>query len=197
MFTIKCKKRGDNRVSLKSLLKKIILRVSDILLPVSIGFVAVAVTLLMLGDLRLPKFILPLISFLSAGVLLSAGILLRTHSRFSFAATFLLLTGGLMLFVDLGVVALSLRVLWPVMTLFVGVSFLSSGFMRFRRPRAVFVTPAVVFLFLGIVFLLFSTRQLRFSILSEYVWWYPVVFLPVIAFVVWYIRRNAYGKGHD
>jgi hypothetical protein len=182
---------GGIGLSLKSFLKKWLLRVSSVVLPVSIVFVAVSLTLLMLGDFRLPPFVLSAVCFASAAFIWFAAFQMLNRARFSFAATFLTLTGVFLLLVDIRSITLSLRLIWPIIMFFVGISFFVAGLFRYRRLHAVFMAPAVVFCALGLVFLLFSTHFLQFSFIPAFLWWFPFLLLPVIAFFIWFVRKHA------
>ena len=80
----------------KAFLKKCILRVSVPLLPLSIGFLAVGITLLLLGSLSVPRFVFSVPALVSGCFLWYAGMYLKNRARFFFAATFLALAGCLL-----------------------------------------------------------------------------------------------------
>lgn len=171
------------------------MRVSAVLLPLSIGLVVVAVTLLMLGDLRLPRFSLTVLSFAFCFLLWYSGVNLGNRARFFFAATFLFLTGSLMLVIDLGVVAVSFPVVWPFLMVFVGVSFFVSGAIRYRRLHAMYIAPGIAFLGFGVLFLLFSFHLIPLSLTSAVLWGFPIFLLPlVITIIIWFVRKGSPGK---
>jgi hypothetical protein len=185
-------------VSLKSVLKKWTLRVSAILLPLSIGLIVVVITLMMLGDLRLPRFVLSCIAFLCGSVMWYAGILLKNRARFFFAATFLVLTGIMMLILDAGFISVSLPVVWPLFMIFVGIAFLVSGVIRYRKLHAMYLTPALAFLGLGILFLLFSTHLIQLSLIRVVLWAFPIVFLPLaVTLIIWFARKGSGNRESD
>jgi hypothetical protein len=185
-------------VSLKSILKKWILRISAVILPVSIVFVAVSVTLLMLGDFRLPSVSVPAVCFVSAALIWYAAFQMQNRARFSFAATFLTLTGLFLFLIESRPATLSLRLLWPVVMCLVGISFFVSGIFRYRRFHVVFMAPAITFCALGFVFLLFSTHFIQFAFIPVFLWWFPLLLLPVIGFFIWFVKKHAGdGNAHD
>lgn len=178
-------------MSKKETLKKWILRLSAILLPLSVVFTVVTLTLIMLGELRMPRFSVTILSLVPGIILWYAGILIKNRVRFYFAATFLLLTGVLLFLVDLNLMYISLRSIWPFLMFFISVSFLISGFYRYNKVHAMYIVPAAAFFLLGLVFLLFSTRIITVSLASVALWWFPLFFLPtLLTFILWLFRKK-------
>jgi hypothetical protein len=182
----------------KNLLKKWIMRVSAVFLPVSIGLIVVAITLLMLGDLHLPRFCLTILSFAFCALLWYSGVNLGNRARFFFAATFLFLTGILTFVIDIGLVTVSFSAVWPFLMMFVGVSFFVSGAIRYRRLHSMYIAPGLAFLGLGILFLLFSFHLIPLSLSTAVLWGFPVFLLPLgVAFIIWFVRKISHGKDVD
>ena len=185
-------------MSSKALFKKLILRFSAILLPLSIGFTVVVVTLLLIGDIQVPRFVLCTISLAVGMLLWYAGSILKNRARFFFASSFLLLTGILLLAIDLNPRFFQMPVVWPLLMLFIAISFIVSGFLRFRKAHALYIVPAVAFSSLGFVFLLFSTNIISISLTSVALWWFPLFLLPSLsAFIIWLFRRKHGGRVHN
>src|SRR5574344_278207 len=111
----------------KDMITKMAVRISAALLPLSVGFLAVAITLLMLIDYSFPRFMVACAALIPGVVLLRVGMVVSHQSRFYFAATFLVLTGLLFLCIDLGLCPVRFSSVWPTLMLFTGMSFLSSG----------------------------------------------------------------------
>ncbi len=173
----------------KQLLKRLSLRLSTFLLPISVGLIIIALTLAMLSSYRFPRFLIPVFALCCGAFLWYSGVLLENRLRFFFAALFLSLTGLLMLLIDLGAVSLPLRKVWPVLMLIVAFSFLASGYNEYRRPLATYVAPAAAFAVLGAVFLLFSINIIPGSIVTLAFVWLPLLALPsLIAILVWLYR---------
>ena len=183
-------------MSRKEYLKRIILRISAILLPISLVCFTVAFTFGMLGIFEFPRFSISVFSLLCGIILWYAGILLRDRFRFFFTATLLSLSGLLFLLIDLGFIELTLRGIWPFLMLFIGISFMIGGSLRFRRLHAVYIVPALAFTVLGFLFLLFSTSVIRVPLVSLVLWWFPLLILPsVVSFFVWLSRKKR--ENHD
>lgn len=171
--------------------KRIFLSLSAIFLPVSVGFIAVMVTLMMVLNRQLFPFIVPLISLVSSVLLGWAGMQYGNRVRFHFAACFLFLTGSLLLLLDLGWITIPLPGIWPFLMLFVGCSFMYSGYLKKRQLHPSYIVPAIAFTGLGFVFLLFSTEIITVSFISVALWWFPLLLLPTgISVLIWLFHRN-------
>ncbi len=178
-------------MSVKDFVTRITLRISVVLLPLSVGFVAVAVTLLMLMNLELPRYTVAIVGIVSGAFLWHAGSAMHNRIHFLFTATFLFLTGMLFLLIDAGVFPFRFPGVWPLLMLFVGLSFIVSGFFRYHRLSAIFMVPALAFAALGFMFMLFSTHLIPVSFTTVVLWWVPLLLLPaLITFVIWLVRRR-------
>lgn len=171
--------------------KKLFLGLSAVFLPISVGFIAVMITLMMVLNRQVFPIVVPIVSLVSALLLGWAGILYKNRIRFNFAACFLLLTGGLLLFLDLGWVTIPLPGIWPFLMLFVGCSFMFSGYLKKKQLHPSYIVPAIAFSGLGFVFLLFSTEIITVSFVSVVLWWFPLLLLPAgISVLIWLFHRN-------
>lgn len=169
----------------------IILRFSVVFIPLIMGFIVVSTTLLMLGNFKLPAFSASVIALLSGSLLWYLGIIIRGRARFFFSATFLLLTGLLLLLLELRCFHLTTRETWPLLMLFIGSAFTVSGYIHYRRIHALYIVPSLVFSSLGFIFLLFSTDVIAVSLRSIVLWWLPLLFIPsLVSLVVWFIQRK-------
>lgn len=178
-------------MSTKELFKRVVLLVSIPLLPISIGFLAVGITLMMLGSVRIPGFVFSVPTLLSGVLIGYAGLCLKYRMRFMFAATFLVLSGALLLFLEFAPSGIDLPAIWPVLMLFLGISFLAAGFLNYRALHAVYVAPAFVFAVLGFFFLLFSTHVITLSLTAIVLWWFPLILVPsILVFVVWVFKKG-------
>ncbi|HHU36084.1 MAG TPA: hypothetical protein GXZ47_02525 [Treponema sp.] len=178
---------------------KFILRFSAVFLPLSMGFVAVSITLVLLGNYRMHPFTISLVALVSGVFLWISGMIIHKRARFFFAATFLFLTGILLLLLDFNVLDFPARGIWPLLMLFVGTAFTVSGYLHYRKIHAMYIVPSLVFSVLGFVFLLFSTDIITFSLRSLVMWWLPLLFIPsLVSLIVWLIqRKKAVKNGND
>ncbi len=185
-------------MSNKAFLKRFVLLVSVPLLPLSIGFLAVGITLFMLGNLPVPRFFFSIPTIVSGIVLWYAGLYLENRMRFFFAGAFLVLTGALLVLIDIGIVRVHLPSVWPVLMLFVGISFSAAGFLNYRKLLAVYLAPAFVFAGLGFFFLLFTTRVIKISFTTVVLWWFPFLLIPsLISFIVWVFQKGRKDRAGD
>jgi hypothetical protein len=167
------------------------LKLSVTAIPVLIGLLAVSITEVLLGVFVLPPFILPIFSICLGLSLWYVGHILGDRKRFYFGATFLLLTGILLLLIDSGNITLPLFSVWPFLMLFIAIAFAVSGFLHYRRIHALYAVPALVFAGLGFFFLLFSTDIIRFSLVTVVLWWFPLVFLPaLVSVIIWAVKKK-------
>ena len=185
-------------MSSKDFLKKWLLKISAVLLPLSIGFIVISFTLIMEGDLRLPRFLLSDVALICGGLLLCTGILLRNRIRFFFASCFLLLTGVLLFLIDIGLIITPLSIIWPVLMIFLGVSFIMSGYICHHKVKIAFMVPAIAFILLGCIFFLFTTDVIAVSFSTVVLWIGPIVLLPLgILFLVWLFRKRKSSGNSD
>ncbi len=169
----------------------LVLRFSVVFIPLVMGFVIVSTTLLMLGNYRVPPFAGGMLSLVSGVFLWFCGMIIKNRARFFFSATFLVLTGFLLLLLDLDLFSLTARDTWPLLMLFVGTAFTVSGYLHYRKIHALYFVPSLAFSVLGFVFLLFTTDIISVSLRSVVLWWLPLLFIPsLVSFVVWLVQRK-------
>jgi hypothetical protein len=115
---------------------------------------------------------------LASGVLLAIiSLKLHRRSRNIFLSSFLILTGALLLCITSGIVPYSIFRLWPLLTVFAGLSLFPAGFHRFAGFKSQFVVPGIVFVVLGVGFLFFSLRLVPFSFSRFILNWWPLLLL--------------------
>lgn len=169
----------------------LVLRFSVVFIPLVMGFVIVSTTLLMLGNYRVTPFAGGVTSLVSGVFLWYCGMVIKNRARFYFSATFLVLTGLLLIVLDLDLFLLTARETWPILMLFVGSAFTVSGYLHYRKIHALYFVPSLVFSTLGFVFLLFTTDIIAVSLRSVVLWWFPLLFIPsLVSLVVWIIQRK-------
>jgi len=185
-------------VNRKGLVSQVLLRLSVVVLPSSIGFLAVVITLMTLLNRHLFYMVLPLVSIACGLFLAWSGHYFEDRFRFHFSASFLLLSGFLLLLLDLGLFSIPLPSVWPFLMLFVGLSFMISGMIRYRRAHPMFIVPAFFFFALGFLFLLFSTDIIHVSLVSLALWWLPLLLVPtIVSFLLWLFRRHDFSDARD
>jgi hypothetical protein len=176
---------------MKQIVKRWILRISVVLMPVSIGFIIVFLTLAMLTDIHFPRYSVSSFAILCGIILWCSVPFLKNRLRFSFAAVLMSLTGLLLLFIDFGFVKMPIPDVWPFLMLFVGMAFLVSGSLEYRKAHAVYIVPALAFCVLGCLFLLFSTDIIPLSLMSFVFLWFLLLILPtVVSIIIWITRKR-------
>lgn len=176
-------------MQLKERTEKLLLKASIALLPLWVGVLAVSITLFLVSEFPFPRYSVSAATLFFGAFFWLSALHFKTLYRFYFASVFLLQTGGLLFLHDAGLGFLPLKALWPFFMIFIAVSFVVSGFIRYRRPKPSFIVPSAGFLVLGFVFLLFSSEIISISFISFALFAFPLVFVPVsISVLYWLVR---------
>ena len=74
---------------------------------------------------------------------------------------------------------------WPLLSVFAGVALLPAGWHRYGAVKANYVVPAVAFIILGSVLMVFSLDMVNFS-LSQFIldWWALLVVLAGLVLIL-------------
>jgi hypothetical protein len=103
-----------------------------------------------------------------------------THSAYQlFLGMNFCFSGILIMLFQAGLVTSTLRELWPVCVIFSGISLVPSGYFGYRRFRTVYLFPAGLLVFLGLVFFLFSFHLIHMSLRHFISLWWPVVLIVI------------------
>ncbi|MDR2343685.1 MAG: hypothetical protein LBD86_04050 [Spirochaetaceae bacterium] len=102
---------------------------------------------------------------------------LRRRSLYLFFAAFLTLLGLFLLFKVSGVLKLTLKQSWPLLSVFSGIALLLAGSHRYGSIRRIYLIPSVALMVLGGFLLLFSLKITSFSFRQFVLDWCPVVFV--------------------
>ena len=134
---------------------------------------------------------------LASGVLVAIiSFKLHRRSRNIFLSSFLILTGALLLCIASGIVPYSIFRLWPLLSVFAGLSLIPAGLHRYASFRARFVVPSIVFNVLGIGFLFFSFRLVPFSFKRFILNWWPLL-LVLAGALLMLVSLSARGSGTE
>lgn len=117
-----------------------------------------------------------LIMFLGAVVFYASLVFLKRASTF-FIGLYIFSCGLLFTFIDFNVVNFGLSVLWPLFSVFGGVCLVLTCLFKHGRIRGVYLIPSIILVILGAIFLLFSFHIIRFSFVSFFSKWFPVVLI--------------------
>ena len=117
----------------------------------------------------------PLMVLAAGGLLLYLAIVRRFSDPFFFAGVLFSLSGLLMI---AGVFAgWTFERAWPLLMAAAGLSWLAAGLRRFRRLRPQSAVPALIFVFLGLFFCLFSFDPVRVGFRQFISEWWPTVLI--------------------
>lgn len=110
--------------------------------------------------------------------------------------TFFVLNGILSFFVESEFFEITLAQLWPIVIINTGLSFIPYQLFKFKKFKSSFLFPAILFICLGIIFLLFSLKIIPISFSSFIRLWWPLIFVIVgIALIVTFIvLKTSKGK---
>lgn len=117
----------------------------------------------------------PLLVLAAGGLLLYLAIVRRFSDPFFFAGILFSLVGLLMI---AGAFAgWTFARAWPLLMVAAGLSWLASGLRRFRRAKPQSAVPALIFVFLGSFFGLFSFGLVRVGFRQFMSEWWPTVLI--------------------
>jgi cell division protein FtsW (lipid II flippase) len=117
---------------------------------------------------------------------------LNKRSVYLFFAGFFLLVGFFLFLSALHIIPFSFSQGWPLISIFAGLALFPSGWHRFGAIRRRYVVPAVVFIILGCVLMIFSFRLAPFSFKHFMITWWPllVVLIGLILVLISLGTRN-------
>lgn len=113
---------------------------------------------------------------------------LRKHSLYIALGFMLVFDSIFFALLNIELLHLNLKELWPVIVINAGLAFLVSDLFIYKKIRAVFLFPSVVLFVLGIIFLLFSLHVFHISFAK-----FISVFWPIVLFVLGILLILVYG----
>ncbi|GHV82725.1 hypothetical protein AGMMS50212_00650 [Spirochaetia bacterium] len=136
--------------------------------PFLLGSIAETLPMLLLGS-----FLLIIIG----GFFVVFCIKFKFRPVFLFFAVFFILLGFYFFFQVSGIAVSPISQTWPLISVLAGVSIIPAGWFHSGRFRQVYVIPALSFMALGCVLLIFSYDLSPLSFKEFIVFWWPVIFL--------------------
>ena len=100
---------------------------------------------------------------------------LNKRSIYLFLAVFFILVGFFLFLYSLRIVPFTLEAWWPLMSVFAGLALIPSGWYGYGALRFRYVVPAVAFVLLGSLLLVFSLRIVTFSFKQFILNWWPLL----------------------
>jgi hypothetical protein len=119
----------------------------------------------------------PIIMLFLGGLLLYLSLAFTHRAHQLFLGMNLCFSGFLILVFRAGLVTVSFRELWPVCVIFCGLTLVPSGYFRYRTIRTMYLFPAILLIFLGLFFCLFSFHIIRMPLREFISIWWPVVLI--------------------
>lgn len=122
--------------------------------------------------------VLPAAFFLILGALFAyAAVQVTRKSGYLYFSAFCFQIGLLVLGLALQIIPIPFYRLWPFLSIIAGLSFIPVIRLNKRKPLAVFLVPAIAFVAIGIVLLIFSFRVVDFSFRRFLLTWWPLFLL--------------------
>ncbi|QQO11206.1 hypothetical protein [Breznakiella homolactica] len=123
---------------------------------------------------------------------------LNRRSLYLFFAAFFIQVGFFLFLIALGIIAIPFSELWPLISVFAGLALIPAGWHRYHRLRSRYVVPALAFVILGCVLMLFSLKMVPFSF-SQFIinWWPLLIALAGLVLVLIALSTSNGGKSGD
>jgi hypothetical protein len=100
---------------------------------------------------------------------------LNKRSLYFFIAAFFLQTGFFLFLSSLNIIPFSLSELWPLFSVFAGLSLFIAGYHRYGKIRPWYVVPSIALVILGCGLLMFSFHVIPFSFFHFVLNWWPLL----------------------
>lgn len=137
------------------------------------------------------ELITPLTILISGAVFLYVSLAIKKNFWFTFLGISLLLNSFLILISETGILPWSLAQIWPVIVIISGISFIAASIIFNRKlPISVWV-PSFVLMFLGVLFLLFSTDIITIPFRQIAAKWWPAIMILIgvgLIVLYWYLK---------
>ncbi|MDR0409715.1 MAG: hypothetical protein LBH18_04890 [Spirochaetaceae bacterium] len=111
------------------------------------------------------------------GLCILLAIKLKRQSLYLFFAAFFLLLGLFFLFKVLGVITLTLKQSWPLISVFAGAALLPAGIIRYGSIKRIYLIPSIALAGLGAFLMPFSLKLTNFSFREFMISWCPVIII--------------------
>jgi len=116
---------------------------------------------------------------LLGGILVYIALAFSHHAYQLFLGMNFCFLGFLMFVIKADFMTVSFRAVWPLCVIFSGLSLVPSGYFRYRTMRTVYLFPAVILVFLGMFFCLFSFHIIRMPLRKFIAIWWPAALICV------------------
>ena len=83
---------------------------------------------------------------------------------------------------------------WPLLVMLFGITLIPSGYVKAKKMRTIYVIPAIMLVFLGGFFLLFSCGVIKIPFKIFFIYMWPVLILLAGLFLIAYYFYSVYNK---
>jgi hypothetical protein len=111
------------------------------------------------------------------GFCILLAIKLKRQSLYLFFAAFFILLGLFLLFKVTGVIKLTLKQSWPLLSIFAGVALIPAGRFRYGTIRGIYLIPSIALSVLGGFLMIFSLKLTDFSFREFMLNWCPAIII--------------------
>ena len=117
------------------------------------------------------------------------------NSFLFFVGLFCSLVGVVTLLIDLNIVPYTMKELWPLVVISLGLALIPAGLYHLRRIRTIYLFPAIVLIIMGGLFLLFSLKIVKIGFLTFVSRFWPLVIMAggVALIVVFCVQQHHKG----
>lgn len=137
------------------------------------------------------ELVTPLTILISGAVFLYVALAIKKNFWFTFLGISLLLNSFLVLICETGTIPWTLTQIWPVIVIICGICFIAASLIFNRKlPISVWV-PSFVLMFLGVLFLLFSTDIITIPFRQIAAKWWPAIMILIgvgLIVLYWYLK---------
>lgn len=141
----------------------------NIVLIIGLFLIFVGILLLTSYFAKNPQSVLlfrGVILFLVGAILLFLELMNTKKSWLMFISVSFMLIAVVLGMIDVGFLPLGVRNLWPIFVIIFGFTLILFSFYKFKQMKAVYLVPALVIIFFGIFFMLFSMGIIKVSFVS-------------------------------
>ncbi len=119
----------------------------------------------------------PFFIILIGAICLYLGLAILKRGIYIFAGISATMIGSLSLLVEAHILPYRFSQIWPLAIIIFGLALLPAGIYYFRRPRSIYLFPAITMILLGAIFMLFSLDIVKISLAAFFIRWWPLLLL--------------------
>ncbi len=114
--------------------------------------------------------------FLVSGIFfIFIGLAFVNSSHVLFVGIFLVLCGIMFLLMQVKIIPLTMKEMWPMISVCFGLALIPTGLVGSRRVKAIWFFPSLALIFLGVFFFLFSAQIIHVKFTTFVSLWWPML----------------------